>query len=186
MKIKNATISFITGLILIIPLELSGQVLPKFSAGFSAGGSGVTGIPVQYRPVQNFALEFGLYGRSAHVDIFEPHWYFGPAADAGMSVFFHHREKPGKSKVVYNGLFVKGGIGLHVLQEYTAVMGWVHEAYSEKHPGRFVQLQIGPSMRHRTETFINTRYPPEYQKQTQVWNSAMIYFRLSWFFSLKK
>ncbi|MCD6346965.1 MAG: hypothetical protein J7L96_06030 [Bacteroidales bacterium] len=185
MKTPGLIFGFVIGLILM-PTGLAGQVLSKVSIGLSAGGTGLAGVPIQYRLGQNLALDVGIYGRTAHVDIFEPHWYVGLAADAGLSVFFGHREKPGKAKVVYNGLFVKGGIGLHALQEYTANLGWVHEVYSEKHPQRFVQFQIGPSIRHRTETFMNTRYPPGYQEQTQAWYSAMIYTRLTWFFSLKK
>jgi len=185
--IARSIIFFILfGFILFLPLESNGQEISKLSTGIAVGGSGFVGVTQQYRPSRSVALELGIYGRGAYVDVFEPKWYFGPAADAGLSVFFQHRDKPLKKKVVYNGFYLKTGFGLKDLQEYNASIGWVREVYSEKHPGRFVQLQIGPSVRHRVETYLNTRYPPDYQEQTQEWFSAMIYTRLTWFFVLKK
>ncbi len=186
MKWESTIASILFGLTLLFPFGASGQEYDKISTGIAVGGSGLVGVTQQYRPVRDVALELGIYGRAAHVNVFEPKWYFGPAADAGLSVFVQHREKPLKKKVVCNGFYLKAGFGLRDLQEYNASIGWVREIYSEKHPGRFVQLQIGPSILHRVETHLNTRYPPGYQEQTQEWFSGMIYTRLTWFFVLNK
>ncbi|MCK5821274.1 MAG: hypothetical protein KAH17_05295 [Bacteroidales bacterium] len=183
---KNSIICFLLGLVLFITPEVLGQESSKLSSGLALGGSGLVGVTQQYRPIQHVALELGIYGRSAFVNVFEPKWYFGPAADAGLSVFIQHREKPLKKQVVYNGIYLKAGFGLKDLQEYNASIGWVREIHSAKHPGRFVQLQIGPSIRHRIETHLKTRYPPDNQEQTQEWFSGMIYTRLTWFFVLRK
>lgn len=183
---KSIIFCFFFGLILFIPDGIIGQEISKTSTGIAVGGSGLAGVTQQYRPIRHVALELGIYGRSAYVNVFEPKWYFGPAVDAGLSVFVQHRDKPLKKKVVYKGFYLKAGFGLKDLQEYNASIGWVREIHSEKHPGRFIQLQIGPSIRHRIETHLNTRYPPGHQEQTQEWFSGMIYTRLTWFFVLKK
>jgi len=181
---KSIIFCFFFGLILITPDGTLGQEISKTSSGITIGGSGLVGVTQQYRPIRSVALELGIYGRGAYVDIFEPSWYLGIAADAGLSVFVQHREKPEKNKHVFNGFYLKAGFGLKDLQEYNASIGWVREIHSEKNPGRFVQIQVGPSIRHRIETHLNTRYPPGYQEQTQEWFSGMIYTRLTWFFVL--
>jgi len=174
------------GWVLMVPLVANGQTLPRLSLGVAVGGSGLLGPEFQYRPTRHLAFDIGIYGRTVHSNVFEPHWYLGPAADFDLSVFILHHDKPEKNKKIYNGLYLKGGIGLSVLQEYMAGFGWVREIHSVNHPGRFVQMQIGPSIRHRVETYLNTRYPPGYQEQSQEWYSAMIYARFIWFFVLSK
>ncbi|MBT3244285.1 MAG: hypothetical protein HN352_14140 [Bacteroidetes bacterium] len=163
-------------------MKLCSQDLPKLSTGIALGGSGWIGIPIQYRPAEFISLDLGVYGRAAHVDVFESKWYFGPAADFGISLFFSDRFKQKKNRRVLNGIYLKAGLGLHELKEYSAGLGWVRELHLKDKSGKYLQIQIGSSVRHRTETHINTRYPPGHQEQTQEWNSPTIYTKISWFF----
>ncbi len=182
--VKNYFFLSISLFFILTTINSSAQVPGKISSGFSFGGTGIAGVPIQLRPFKQLSLDIGVYARAAHVDVFEPKWYLGPSLDAGLNLYFSHRIKPDKNRSVSHGLYIKGGMGLKDLQEKTLSIGWVQEFYNEKHPGRFIQLQLGPSVRHLTETFINTRYPPGYQEQTQEWYSGMIYTRLCYFFSI--
>lgn len=165
-------------------IELRAQDISKYSIGISAGGTGLAGIPFQFRPSNNLAIELGLYLRTAHVDVFYDRWYWGTGIDAGLNLYIFHKKKPARQNLVSNGIYLKGGLGIHDLQEYTTSIGWVREVRSEKHKRRYLQYQFGPSIRHRVETIMNTRYPPGYQEQSEKWYSGMLYTRLTWFVNL--
>ena len=183
--IKRNLVLLITLFFFQLTSVSSAQEPGLFSLGISGGGSGIAGIPFQVRPLDFLAVDLGVYFRASRANTFdEPKWYFGPAVDAGLSVLPFRRGKSSGLKTVYNGIYFKGGIGtlLTDLKENSFSLGWVREIYPSKHPGRFVQLQLGPSVLHRFETRLNPRYPPGDQEQTEEWTSAMIYFRLSWFF----
>lgn len=168
----------------LIQPALFAQKMPVIGLGTSLGGSGLMGTTVQLRPVKNLAFEVGAYARLIHVNVFEPKWYFGVASDAGVSIFLHHKNKLDKERQIANGLFLKGSLGLIDLKENCASLGWVREIHTNKHPNQFVQFQIGPSLIQRTESYLNTRYPPGYQEQQESWVSGMLYTRLTWFFGV--
>ncbi|MFC2097469.1 hypothetical protein ACFLSI_03950 [Bacteroidota bacterium] len=165
-------------------IVLKAQDFSKLSFGISAGGTGLAGVPVQFRPTKNLAFELGVYVRTAQVNVFYDHRYWGTGMDIGLNLYMLHKEKPVHQKLVSNGLFLKAGLGIWDLQESIATIGWVKEVRSLKHKKRFFQFLVGPSVRHRVETFYNTRYPPGYQKQIEKWYSGMLYARLTWFVSL--
>lgn len=177
----------LTILLIALSFPLSFQVAKSqnhslINLGVSAGGSGFIGIPLQLRPSQNLAFEVGVYARGVHSNVFEPIWHYSVAADAGFSVFFSNRLKEEKNRFVSNGIYFKAGMARSALDEDFLGIGWVKEIQKSNSGKRFVQLQIGPSAIRRTETFLNTRYPPGYQEQVEEWWTGMIHFRLTWFF----
>jgi len=169
-------------LIMLASSPIFAQKTGLINIGSSVGGTGIGGITVQLKPLKKLAFDFGLYGRVAHVDVFEPRWIFGPSVDANLSFFIRRKTKEQSGRVIADGLFLRGGMGLTELEEVIAGFGWAREFYSKKKPGQFFQLQVGPSLFQRTETFINTRYPPGEQEQIQSWYSGMIYARFTWFY----
>lgn len=175
-------------------LPSAAQVPLKLSAGFCAGGTGVAGIPLQLKVTDYAALDLGFYFRTVHVDEFEDRWFAGPSADAGIAIYFSNKTNPAKNKITSHGLYIKAGYGLHKkeeadlrrIAERSASIGWLMEINKNMHPGRFLQLQLGPSIIERQENFLNKRYPPGYQLQSSSRNMPMIYLRLSWFFMIDR
>ncbi len=191
---RNSLTLLIILFFLISFCELSAQSPVKLCAGLSAGGSGLAGIPIQIRPAKFIALDLGVYYRTVRVDEFEDKRFFGPSADAGINIFLTKKHNSEKSKITENGFYLKGAFGLHKkedgdifrIQENMASVGWLVEINKDKNPGRFFQIQLGPSIIQKTENFLNTRYPPGEQLQSSERFSGMIYGRLSWFFSITK
>lgn len=179
----------ITLLSLHFCLPSQAQVL---SAGVSAGGTGLAGIPFQLKITDYAALDLGIYFRAVHVDEFEDKWFLGPAADAGINLYFSNKVNSDENKINSHGIYVKAAYGLHKkeeadllrLEEYSASLGWVMEIDKGKNPERFFQLQLGPSIVKHSENYLNKRYPPGFQLQTSERYMPMIYLRLSWFFKI--
>jgi hypothetical protein len=160
----------------------------------SFGGTGLVGIPIQLRPAKFIALDLGIYFRTVHVNEFEDKWFFGPAVDGGINIYLTKKHNSKKAMITENGFYLKGAYGLHNkegndffrIKENTASIGWLMEINKEKNPGRFFQIQLGPSLIQKSEDFLNTRYPPGEQLQSSDRFSGMIYGRLSWFFIVNK
>ena len=175
--------------ILILP-PLSAQVPIKLSTGASIGGTGLAGIPVQLKFGEIASMDAGIYFRTVHVDEFEKKRFYGPAVDVGLNIYLLRKENQDKNKTTQQGLFIKGGYGLHIkedegllrLQERSASLGWLLEIDRGKNPGRFFQLQSGPAVVQHTEAFLNTRYPPDNQLQSSERIMPMVYLRATWFF----
>lgn len=159
------------------------QEYSRLSVGVAAGGAGWAGVPIQYRLGKKIALDLGLYARTAYVDVFEKRWYAGPSLDASLNLYLTERLRKSTKQILW-GIYLKGGRGIWKLDEYFVTAGSIWEIHKLNQPARFLQLQVGPSLRHRVETYINTRYPPGYQEQVEKWYSPMIYFRLVWFFPI--
>lgn len=179
---RALTILCLSTITILFAQSLSAQP-GMINVGISAGGSGLAGAQIQIRTNEKIAADFGIYGRLAHVDVFEPRWIFGSAMDVGLS--FYIRQKSKNTKSFQDGFYLKGAKGLGELEEVMAGLGWTRELYLTKYPKMFFQFQLGPSIIQRTETYINTRYPPGNQEQSETWITGMIYARLSCFFVAK-
>lgn len=168
----------------LIQRDVSAQNTSLLSAGLSAGGGGWIGVPVQIRPHKNFALDFGVYLRAAHSKVFEPVWFISPGLDAGFSIFLKHRDHPNRNRICSSGVYVRAGMARSDLDEEMIGIGYVRE-FRKPDKASFLQLQIGPTAVRRTETYMNTRYPPGFQEMTEgPWWTGMIHARISWFFGL--
>lgn len=185
---------FLTLFIYLSIIDVKSQIPTKLSLGASVGGKGLAGVSAQLRPLKSLAFDLGLYLKTTHVDVFEERWFIGPAADCGVNVFLFRKINNQKERLISNGLYFKAGFGLNIkgendlnrLNEKSAGLGWLMEISKSSKQGKFLQLQLGPSLIQKHESYLNTRYPPGYQEQTEEWFSAMIYARLTWFFVLKK
>lgn len=185
---------FLTLFIYLSIIDAKSQTPIKLSLGASVGGKGLAGVSAQLKPLNLLAFDLGLYLKTTHVDVFEEQWFIGPAVDCGVNVFLFKKINKQKEKVTNNGLYFKAGFGLNKkgendinrLNEKSVGLGWLMEISKSSKQGKFLQLQLGPSIIQRHESYLKTRYPPGFQIQNEDWSSAMIYARLTWFFVLIK
>jgi hypothetical protein len=181
---KSVKYLFAGFILILFSSGLYAQKSKPVNLGAAFGGSGLAGALVQYQALDKFAFEFGLYNRLVYIDVFEPRWTSGLAMDANLSLVYRKDFRAKSGRLRSDGIYLKAAKGLKDLEENMAGIGWFREFYSDNHPNSFWQLQIGPSFIQRTETYLNTRYPPGFQEQSETLELLMIYVRMSWFFSI--
>jgi len=168
------------------------------SCGVAVGGGGLVGVPVRYYIKPTLPVEFGVHLRPVVVindyyDISDLTWNVLFAGT--FDFYFNKRLNKYKERVQMSGMFVKAGYHTGKTFKGTLLaLGWAYERFKTHQKNKSVTFELGvgvdflvdKEMKEWYDTYNNSYYGYNYEKDEYRTISPMIYWKVGWNFFVKE
>lgn len=120
----------------------------RFSMGAAIGGGGLLGVPFRFTLNKTSVFELGLFYRPFIINYGNDNYDIkgGLLLAGSLNLAMKKQYNPIKRKVVSNGLFVRGGIGLSEYKESILGFGWASERFRRGIKKYSFVSELGPGM----------------------------------------
>jgi len=126
-----------------------------FSLGPSLFGFGLIGLEVRVMPIPKVAIETSITYRPSVItyqnssgNSTSVSFYSGVATTLGPTFYFKRKMKSNNTKVLADGIFLRGGYSWGVFRESVYLIGWARERFRPSNPGRSFAVQVGGGFTH--------------------------------------
>ncbi|MBN1181613.1 MAG: hypothetical protein JXB49_04940 [Bacteroidales bacterium] len=153
----------------------------NFSYGVAIGGGGIIGMPFRFGG-SAFSFELGAYYRpivvSGNTSI---QLYSSVMAAGGPGINLGTKEKMSKSKIVKNGISLRGGYAVGEVNSAIFSLNWMHESFKKDNPKQSFVFELGGGASYIGEyRFTETGSNYSYTTYSYGYYMPLIYWKCHW------
>ncbi|MBN1181612.1 MAG: hypothetical protein JXB49_04935 [Bacteroidales bacterium] len=150
-----------------------------FSYGLAVGGGGIFGIPLRFGG-SDFSIEAGVYFRPyVEIESNRTKVFPGVMFSGGPAINLAENDKYAKSKIVKNGIALRGGYSVGTVNTAIFSFNWIHESFKKNNPKHSFIFELGPGISYVGSYYRNER-GTFYKSFSSSYFAPMVYWKCHW------